>query len=135
MTPTARLAITQDNLKDPVFLARLREWAKQDSCVDSLVPSDIRLLVGAIQEYVGYDKPVVTVKEPTEPPVDPTSPMPEQSSKDEPSQFQKELEALINFHSLENGSNTPDFLLAQYLAGCLENFNKTLRARETWYGR
>lgn len=49
--------------------------------------------------------------------------------------FHKELEQLINKYSKENGSNTPDFILAQYLEGCLENFNVITRAREKWYGR
>ena len=50
-------------------------------------------------------------------------------------EFRQELESLINKHSMENGSDTPDFILAQYLSGCLENFDKALAARETWYGR
>jgi len=51
------------------------------------------------------------------------------------SEFEKELEDLINKHSMENGSNTPDFILAQYLKGCLDNFNIIIQARESWYGR
>ncbi len=34
-----------------------------------------------------------------------------------------------------NGSNTPDFLLASYLTGCLHTFNSIVNAREEWYGR
>jgi len=49
--------------------------------------------------------------------------------------FQEELEKLINCHSQENGSNTPDFILASYLKGCLDNFNETVQAREKWHGR
>lgn len=49
--------------------------------------------------------------------------------------FRKELEALINRHSMENGSNTPDFMLADYLDSCLETFDRILRAREKWHGR
>lgn len=49
--------------------------------------------------------------------------------------FQKELETLINCHSQENQSNTPDFLLAEYLMGCLDLWNKSITAREEWYGR
>jgi hypothetical protein len=51
------------------------------------------------------------------------------------SKFRKELEDLINEHSLEGGSDTPDFILAEYLVGCLENFEKTMEKREKWYGR
>lgn len=50
-------------------------------------------------------------------------------------EFEKELEQLINKHSLENGSNTPDFIIAQYLCSCLCNFNFTIAAREKWYGK
>ena len=49
--------------------------------------------------------------------------------------FRKELETLINKNSLENGSDTPDFILANYLIMCLETFDNTLQAREQWYGR
>jgi hypothetical protein len=49
--------------------------------------------------------------------------------------FRNELERLINCHSVENGSNTPDFMLADYLMRCLENYEQTIDAREKWYGR
>ena len=47
--------------------------------------------------------------------------------------FQKELEELINSHSKENESNTPDFILATYLSGCLEAFNNAIKSRDKWY--
>ena len=49
--------------------------------------------------------------------------------------FKDELEALINRYSQENGSNTPDFILAEYLTDCLAAFDKTVKRREIWYGR
>jgi len=49
--------------------------------------------------------------------------------------FRKELESLLNCESMENGSGTPDFILAQYLVGCLKNYDETVTAREKWYGR
>ena len=49
--------------------------------------------------------------------------------------FRKELENLINRHSMENGCNTPDFILAEYMHACLVSFNVATRAREHWYGR
>ncbi len=52
-----------------------------------------------------------------------------------PSTFALELEATINRYSQENGSNTPDFILAQYLLGCLSAWNEGVQAREKWYGR
>lgn len=48
--------------------------------------------------------------------------------------FEKALEHLINYHSMENDSDTPDFILAEYLKGCLDNFGKTLKARDKFYG-
>ena len=50
------------------------------------------------------------------------------------SEFLKELAALINRHSRENGSDTPDFLLAQHLSKCLDNLDVFVRARDAWYG-
>lgn len=53
---------------------------------------------------------------------------------DERTPLREELAALINRHSLENGSNTPDFILAEYLLGCLGAFDKAARERTHWYG-
>jgi hypothetical protein len=50
-------------------------------------------------------------------------------------EFQDELRHLINRHSIENGSNAPDFMLAEYLVGCLDLWNATVTRREDWYGR
>lgn len=51
------------------------------------------------------------------------------------SNLQDEVEHAINRCSAENGSNTPDFILAKYLMRCLEAFNETVNAREEYYGR
>jgi hypothetical protein len=48
--------------------------------------------------------------------------------------FRKELLSLINKHSLENGSNTPDFMLADYLMACLNVYEETVKTRDLWYG-
>jgi hypothetical protein len=48
--------------------------------------------------------------------------------------FQNELEKLINKYSVENESNTPDFILAEYLCGCLKNYAEIIKKREKWYG-
>ena len=47
----------------------------------------------------------------------------------------KELAKVINRNSLENHSNTPDHLLAEYLWNCLINFGDTSNNREGWYGQ
>ncbi len=46
-----------------------------------------------------------------------------------------DLTALLNGFSLENSSNTPDFILAQYLLSCLEAYNVAVTNRANWYGR
>lgn len=47
----------------------------------------------------------------------------------EPETFQGKIARAINQHSLESGSDTPDFILAEYLKRCLENFDMTVQAR------
>lgn len=49
--------------------------------------------------------------------------------------FEHEIEAAINRHSQENASNTPDFILAQYLLACLAAWNTAVQQRENWHGR
>jgi hypothetical protein len=41
----------------------------------------------------------------------------------------------LNRFSAENPSNTPDWILAQFLLGCLAAWNQGVQQRETWYGR
>lgn len=48
--------------------------------------------------------------------------------------FHEDLALLINKYSLENYSNTPDFILASYLEQCLIAFNNASTTREDWYG-
>ncbi len=48
-------------------------------------------------------------------------------------EFRKELEILINKHSMEQFSNTPDFILANFLTSCLTAFDSATRSREEWY--
>jgi len=49
--------------------------------------------------------------------------------------FRKELKTLINRYSKENGSDTPDFMLADYLLCCLSVYDETVNRREGWFGR
>jgi len=58
----------------------------------------------------------------------------DQNQNQNQSPFLKELEQLINRHSQENQSNTPDFILAKAVGGFLDTLNETIRAREKWYG-
>lgn len=48
--------------------------------------------------------------------------------------FAKELESLINRYSMESGSNSPDYILAEYLTNSLNNFHLATRHRDNWYG-
>jgi hypothetical protein len=47
--------------------------------------------------------------------------------------FRKSLETMINDFCKENGSATPDFILAQYLCDCLDAFDKAVVRRTAWY--
>ena len=49
------------------------------------------------------------------------------------SDFAKELEHLINRHSVENDSDTPDFILASYMMSCLSAWNTHIQQRDGWY--
>ena len=49
--------------------------------------------------------------------------------------FEQDLRHLINKHSAENDSNTPDNILAEYLNACLRAFSIAIQQRERWYGR
>lgn len=40
----------------------------------------------------------------------------------------------INKACSENDSNTPDYILAEYLSSCLDAFNHATRQRDSWYG-
>jgi len=51
------------------------------------------------------------------------------------SELRKEIEEAINRHSAENGSNTPDWILAEFLEDCLDAFDGAVIARERWHGR
>jgi hypothetical protein len=53
----------------------------------------------------------------------------------EPDTLKEELAQLLNRHSRENASNTPDFILAEFMLTCLAAFEHTSREREKWYGR
>ena len=45
-----------------------------------------------------------------------------------------EFQTVINCNSIENASNTPDFILAEFLGDCLDAFKTASNKREKWYG-
>ena len=49
--------------------------------------------------------------------------------------FRSELSSLLNRHNMEQLSNTPDFLLAEFLTGCLDAFDSATRKRAQWYAK
>lgn len=49
--------------------------------------------------------------------------------------LREDIEHAINCNSAENGSNTPDYILAEFLTDCLAAYDKALVERERWYGR
>ena len=51
------------------------------------------------------------------------------------SKWRKEIEAAINRSSAVTGSNTPDFILAEYLVDCLMAFDKAVNRRNEWVGK
>ena len=48
-------------------------------------------------------------------------------------ELEREFSRIINAHSLENDSNTPDFILARFMIDCLINFHLTMTERIYWY--
>lgn len=48
------------------------------------------------------------------------------------SNLRQELAAALNRHSAENGSNTPDFILADFLALALNAFDQATVRRDGW---
>jgi len=55
--------------------------------------------------------------------------------KSGPDDLHHAIAAALNRFSAENKSNTPDFLLAHFLLGCLAAFDSVVPQREMWYGR
>lgn len=45
----------------------------------------------------------------------------------------RELEGLLNQYNRENLSDTPDFILAQFVMASLEAFETATRRRSAWY--
>jgi hypothetical protein len=50
-------------------------------------------------------------------------------------EFANDLAAVLNKHSMEDGSNTPDYVLAQFLIECLQAWNAGIGLRAAWQKR
>lgn len=49
-------------------------------------------------------------------------------------QFNQELRALLNKHSIDNDCNTPDFILAEYLVQKLAAYSRAVKKNAEWHG-
>ena len=49
--------------------------------------------------------------------------------------LESDLAALLNSHSAETRSGTPDCILASFMLDCLAAWNVAQSQRETWHGR
>ena len=50
------------------------------------------------------------------------------------SDIEKQLRALINSESVENNSNTPDWILSSFLMDSLKTLETAINLRDKWYG-
>lgn len=50
-------------------------------------------------------------------------------------EFLRDLASAVNRQSRENASNTPDFILAEFMSAALVAFENASRHREHWYGK
>ena len=48
--------------------------------------------------------------------------------------LQKKIKDLLNSESRESESNTPDYILANYLLNCLRAYEAAVQQRENWWG-
>lgn len=46
-----------------------------------------------------------------------------------------EIEASLNRYSIDTATNTPDFILSEYLIACLRAFDNAVNARDDWHRR
>jgi hypothetical protein len=44
--------------------------------------------------------------------------------------FKKDVAALLNRHNFDTYSNTPDFILAEYLTDCLLSYGSSVKNRD-----
>jgi hypothetical protein len=49
--------------------------------------------------------------------------------------LRNDIQVALDAHSAENGCDTPDFILAEFLTDCLAAFDRAVQAREMWYDR
>lgn len=136
---THRVQAMRNRLKTYVAIA--------SGLIDEPTPSSTSANVSEYTQPTNTFPDAVVVKEgdisPAVPSATPASSTNEQetgtpktvSPSDTKKAFVDKITEVINYHSKENGSDTPDFILAQYLNGCLNNWNKSVKAREKYYSK
>ncbi len=68
-------------------------------------------------------------------PVEPVQIDAESACKDQdPRTLARKFEEFVNANSLENGSNTPDFILGKFLSDVLAAVDTLVAGRDVWYG-
>lgn len=60
---------------------------------------------------------------------------PHAPTKEHDNEFKVELTRLLNYHNQDTKSQTPDFILADFLTDCLAAWTNAVNRREEWYGR
>lgn len=58
----------------------------------------------------------------------------ETTPADDRNELRSEIKHALNRACAENGSDTPDHVLADYLLACLDAFDAATHARSAWYG-
>lgn len=111
-------------IMDEPFQGRVVRCGRMPMCTQctteaNLTPKDIPAKSMHYEEQVEWD-------------IDANRPMAVTVEKE--SEFEKELGHLLNKHSAENESGTPDFILAMFLAAQLDIFNQTIKNRAAWRG-
>jgi len=123
-------------ITDNVGSRYARDWRAEcvaDLPYKSLVPhnalEDARAIKRAAEPDMPYEGP--TLDELAAAPAQAEQPRAVQQVPE----FSERLRHLLNAASAENASNTPDFILAQYVQSCLTAYNAAVLSREAWYGR
>ena len=47
--------------------------------------------------------------------------------------LEEDLRRVINNHSVESASNTPDYILAELITNTLDTFAEAVRKRDAWH--
>jgi len=47
--------------------------------------------------------------------------------------FRTQVRGILNSLSIDTECDTPDFILADYLVNCLQNYHETIKLRDKWH--